>query len=178
MSPPDRNRRISSAGELASGSLRSARGPEERGPEPACLAVLETDAEPAAALEQIAQRLGELAADGLLSVTLPYDPAALAAELAERGHRASTERSGRASFVLDVAGPGAPEVLDLRELEAPEPLERLLEASARLVPGASLLARTPRFPRMLLPQLERRALDWEVCEEPAGSGLVHVRRPV
>jgi hypothetical protein len=31
---------------------------------------------------------------------------------------------------------------------------------------------------MLLPQLERRALAWEAIEEPDGSGLVWVQRPL
>ncbi len=42
---------------------------------------------------------------------------------------------------------------------------------------SGFLARTPRLPRMLLPQLERRALAWEAIEEPDGSGLVWVQRP-
>lgn len=89
------------------------------------------------------------------------------------------------------AGPAAPdaalelpegcdageEVLDLRDLEAPGPLERILEASARLAPGASLLARTPRYPRLLFPHLEQRALEWKAREQRDGSALVWIRRP-
>jgi len=89
----------------------------------------------------------------------------------------------RAAESADYAAPEtdrepAPEVLDLRDLEAPEPLQRILEACAALAPGASLAARTPRYPEMLLPQLERRGLAWRVVEEPDGSGLVRVRRPL
>ena len=67
--------------------------------------------------------------------------------------------------------------LDLRDLEAPEPMQRILEAAARLAPGGALLARTPCFPRMLFPQLERRRLAWAAVEEPDETGLVYVRRP-
>ena len=77
----------------------------------------------------------------------------------------------------DSGGRGARKVLDLRDLEAPEPLQRILEAAGRLVPGTSLLARVPRYPRMLLPQLERRGLDFEVFEETDGTALVYVRKP-
>jgi uncharacterized protein (DUF2249 family) len=69
------------------------------------------------------------------------------------------------------------EILDLRDLEAPEPLQRILEASAHLAPGQSLRARTPRYPRMLFPHLEARGLEWEAQEQADGSALVHVRRP-
>lgn len=68
-------------------------------------------------------------------------------------------------------------ILDFRDLPAPEPLERILEACAGLGPGESLRARTPRFPSMLLPHLEKRGLRFEVAEEPDGSALVRVWRP-
>jgi hypothetical protein len=68
-------------------------------------------------------------------------------------------------------------ILDLRELEAPEPLERILAASSALPPGDDLLVRTPRFPRMLFPHLDARGLDWEAAECADQSALVWVRRP-
>jgi hypothetical protein len=71
----------------------------------------------------------------------------------------------------------AQEMLDLRDLEAPEPLERILEASARLAPGGSLLAHTPRYPRLLFPHLEQRSLEWKAREQRDGSALVWIRRP-
>jgi len=54
---------------------------------------------------------------------------------------------------------------------------RILIATAKLAPGASYTARTPRHPRMLLPRLAERGLAFEVYDEPDGSALVHVRRP-
>ena len=71
----------------------------------------------------------------------------------------------------------APAIEDLRDLEAPEPLERILAATAKLAPGEAYSARVPRYPRLLLPRLEERGLLYEVVEEPDATALVHVRRP-
>ena len=71
----------------------------------------------------------------------------------------------------------APAIDDLRDLEAPEPMERILAATARLAPGEAYSAHVPRFPRLLLPRLEERGLLYEVVEEPDGTALVQVRRP-
>ena len=71
----------------------------------------------------------------------------------------------------------APAIDDLRDLEAPEPMERVLAATARLAPGGTYAARVPRHPRLLLPRLEERGLLYEVIEEPDGTALVRVRRP-
>jgi hypothetical protein len=71
----------------------------------------------------------------------------------------------------------APAIDDLRDLEAPQPMERILTATAKLAPGGTYAARVPRYPRLLLPRLEERGLLYEVVEEPDGTALVHVRRP-
>ena len=47
----------------------------------------------------------------------------------------------------------------------------------KLPPGDALLARLPRFPRLLPPQLTKRGLPWEIYEERDRTSLVHVRRP-
>jgi hypothetical protein len=134
-------------------------------------------ASPADGRERLLEALDAVPPDGVLEIRFGFDPTALIATAAERGFHAEVAVRGAAGWVLAVRAPGAPEILDLRDLEAPEPLERILEACAALPPGAGLLARTPRPPRMLLPQLERRALAWEVIEEPDRSGLVWVQRP-
>ena len=77
---------------------------------------------------------------------------------------------------MEILGDGAPDVLELRELEAPGPLEAVLAGSQALEPGRALVARVPRVPRMLLPHLEERGLAWSVLERAAGSALLHVRR--
>ena len=68
-------------------------------------------------------------------------------------------------------------VLDLRGLEAPEPFERILLACAELAPGHGFVALTPRLPRMLLPRLVQRGLEFDATEEADGTGRVTVRRP-
>lgn len=72
----------------------------------------------------------------------------------------------------------APEsVLDLRDLPAPEPMEKILAACARLAPADALAARTPRLPQMLMSLLDRRGLLWAALEEADGTGLVWVECP-
>lgn len=82
-----------------------------------------------------------------------------------------------AEFFARVDRLSAQAVLDLRDLPAPEPMERLLEECARLTPGFAIAARTPRFPQMLLPLLDRRGLLWAALEETDGSGIVYIERP-
>ena len=83
----------------------------------------------------------------------------------------------RRAFRLVIQHAGSPAVLDLSDLEAPLPMEAILEAAAALRGGESLFARTPCFPRPLLSLLDRRGLDWEAVEESGGCGLVWVGRP-
>jgi hypothetical protein len=87
----------------------------------------------------------------------------------------SGERAGDPGGEAEHAS--APAVEDLRDLEAPQPLERILIATAKLAPGEAYSARVPRYPRLLLPRLEERGLLYEVVEEPDGTALVHIRRP-
>ena len=140
---------------------------------PASIAVLEGDRVPpdaAGALGPLLDACARTPRDGVTKAVLRFDPAPLLAPLTARGVSVAVTGDGRGHWALELRGPDAPPALELRDLEAPLPLQRLLEASAALAPGAALLARTPRFPRMLLPQLERRSLYWEVFEEDKGGG--------
>ena len=132
---------------------------------------------PAEVLDGIALRLEKLPPGGALKLEVGFDPAALVVSLTERGLEAEACECSRGVWSLEVRPSGSPEVIDLRDLEAPEPFERMLEAAARLAPGDSLLARLPRFPRLLPPQLAKRGLPWEIYEERDRTSLVHVRRP-
>ena len=58
--------------------------------------------------------------------------------------------------------------LDLRNLPAPEPMERILEAVESLVPGKHIQALTPFWPAPLLPILELQGCAWR--REPSPSG--------
>jgi hypothetical protein len=145
----------------------------------ASIAVLEGDSVPpgaAAALAALLDAWARTPRDGVTKLVLRFDPSPLLAQLAARGVPAAVTGDGHGCWALELRGPDAPPPMDLRELEAPEPLQRILEASAALSPGSALLARTPRFPRMLIPQLERRSLYWEAFEEPDETALVYVRR--
>jgi uncharacterized protein (DUF2249 family) len=94
-------------------------------------------------------------------------------EFVSHGLEATPEQASDLLALGASAGP----ILDLRELEAPEPMQRILEAAAKLAPGGALLARTPCYPRPLLAQLAGRSLGFAAAEEPDGTGLVYVRRP-
>jgi AcrR family transcriptional regulator/uncharacterized protein (DUF2249 family) len=128
-------------------------------------------------LDTILAALERLPATGILKLTAPFRPSPLLSLLSGRGYRASAREEAPGVWRVEAQPPDSPEIVDLRELEAPEPLERILAATARLEAGDVLIARVPRFPRLLLPHLEERGLAWEVHEEADGTALVHVRRP-
>ncbi len=69
-----------------------------------------------------------------------------------------------------------PEVIDLRDLEAPEPMEKILLACTNMAADDQFLAHLPHVPEPLFPHLEMRGLRWQVFEEPDGSALLLIRR--
>jgi hypothetical protein len=161
-----------------------------------CAAELEAEATPGAAgpaivaldvrpilaagsdpLGEILAQLRRLPPDGVMKLIAPFRPTPLLSLLAARGYRAGAREFAPDCWGVEVLAESGPAIEDLRELEAPEPLERILEVSSELAPGEACAARTPRRPRLLLPRLEERGLDCEVYEEPDGTALVWVRRP-
>ncbi len=95
-----------------------------------------------------------------------------------RGNRVDCLELASELFLVVIRAAG--ELLDLSDLPAPEPMEALLLAVARLEPGATLVAHLPRFPRLLLPRLEERGLTWHAAELPAdtgGAALLRVTHP-
>lgn len=87
-------------------------------------------------------------------------------------HIELTEHAGTWSLLACSVEPD-----DLRDLEAPEPMQEVLEVCAELESGDSYLARTPCPARPLHQRLiERGLLAW-LHEEPDGSGLVFVWKP-
>lgn len=106
-----------------------------------------------------------------------HDPGGLRDALQSRGLVMQAFENERRAFCLVIRHADSPAVLDLSDLEAPLPMEAILEAAATLGAGEFLFARTPCFPRPLLSLLDRRGLDWQVVEEPDGGGLVWVGRP-
>jgi uncharacterized protein (DUF2249 family) len=68
--------------------------------------------------------------------------------------------------------------LDLRHLEAPEPMLRALAAADRLAPGEAVAIVAPRLPRPLLMELAHLGYDAEPdAPRPDGSVRVVIRRP-
>jgi hypothetical protein len=59
--------------------------------------------------------------------------------------------------------------LDLRGLDPPEPMVRILEALVASLPGTTLHARLDRKPLFLLEELQRRSQP-SVCSQHADGG--------
>jgi uncharacterized protein (DUF2249 family) len=73
-------------------------------------------------------------------------------------------------------GAGSPAIeVDVRGLEPPEPLVKILEAVASLPAGAQLRALTDRRPMHLYVQLEERGFTGETAEQTDGSFVTYVR---
>lgn len=66
-------------------------------------------------------------------------------------------------------------VLDVRDLEPPEPMVRTLMALEELPPDRTLLQINVRVPQFLLPQLEARGFEYEIREQPGGPVRVFIR---
>jgi AcrR family transcriptional regulator/uncharacterized protein (DUF2249 family) len=128
-------------------------------------------------LQAILAALDSLGRGGVLKITAPFRPSPLIALLTRRGHAARATEIAPNRWSVEVVVGADPAVDDLRDLEAPEPLERVLESTSRMSPGAVYLARVPRNPRLLIPHLEERGLTWSVYEEHDGSALLRVWKP-
>ena len=59
--------------------------------------------------------------------------------------------------------------LDIRDLDPPEPMVRILGAAEKLHPGETLSAQLRREPVFLFPQLEKRGFRWLGGFTPDGS---------
>ena len=98
----------------------------------------------------------------------------------EPGERANTEPLARTLQQMErwgglvdlLVAEADSKVLDLRDLEAPEPMERLLLAAADLEPGRRVIAQTPRVPQLLLPRLANDGVSFAVRQESDGTGLL------
>ena len=69
-----------------------------------------------------------------------------------------------------------PNIVDLRGLEPPEPMEIILTACTRMGLDDKYLAHLPHVPSPLFPILETRGLIWQVFEQEDGSALLLIRR--
>ncbi len=64
--------------------------------------------------------------------------------------------------------------LDLRNLAAPEPMERILDYLRTLQRGERLVALTPLYPAPLLPVLDSWGFAYRVCDGEAGSACISI----
>ena len=78
--------------------------------------------------------------------------------------------------LLDALAGRAHQVLDVRGLEPPQPMVRVLEVAAHLAPGAELEVRHDRRPVFLYPQLEQRGFVHETDEPEPGLVRIRIRR--
>ncbi len=125
-------------------------------------------------LAEVLATLATLTPSSVLVLTAPFRPKPLETLLAARGHGVSAHPAPNGLWSLLVRVDDTMPCLDLRDLEPPEPLERLLLAATRLVPGESLLAHVPRHPHLLLPQLQARGHRFEVANLADGTAVVRV----
>jgi TetR/AcrR family transcriptional regulator len=128
-------------------------------------------------LDTVLEAVAAVGPGGVVKISAPFRPAPLIALLSRRGHAVRDAELGPRNFTLEIVHGGQPEPEDLRELEPPEPLERVLGATAELAAGGVYLARLPRHPWLLFPHLRERGLEWCVHDEPDGTALLRVYKP-
>lgn len=81
------------------------------------------------------------------------------------------------SSLHERAGEGVLPELDLRDLPAPEPMQRALQAADALRQGQSVVVLTPLVPVPLLDALASRGLQTTVSEQPGGGARVLIHHP-
>lgn len=64
--------------------------------------------------------------------------------------------------------------MDLRGLEPPEPMARILEALSSTPPGIILEAQLERRPMFLLEELKRRSQAYTCRQQPDGSWIIQL----
>lgn len=125
-----------------------------------------------------------------------FEPAPLYDVLAKQGFGHFTERidaedwrvwfyrdpNARNVLAARVAEPvAAPDpdgdvvIVDVRDLEPPEPMMRTLEALSRLERGRTLVQINARVPQFLLPKLEERGFSYEIREQSQELVRIFIR---
>lgn len=138
----------------------------------------------------------EVPEGGVLSLRAIFEPVPLYAVMARQGFHHATERLADDDWRVwfypatgepeaatlqapPAAAPAAEEgvvVLDVRNLEPPEPMVRTLAALEELPPGGTLVQLNVRVPQFLLPRLEERGFRYEIREQAPDLVRVFIRR--
>ncbi len=126
-------------------------------------------------VEAVMQSLGALSRDGVLKLLTPHVPDMLEGELAEHGFQITSRLWREDTWDIEISGPHTPNIADLRELEAPEPMQHVLTAASQLDGDKTYFARLPHVPHPLFPVLQERGLQWWVHEEDDHSALLALR---
>ena len=132
-----------------------------------------------------------LGPDHVLVLRAPFEPLPLYDVLDRRGFAHWTERHAPDDwsvwFYRDAASRAEPTpppattagrriVLDVRGLEPPQPMVRVLEEIDRLGPGAELEVHHDRRPMFLYPQLDERGFTHETDEPEPGLVRILIRK--
>ena len=128
-------------------------------------------------LQSLLVTLAQLPVGGLLKLRAAKRPDVLIESLQNRNYDVQVRQWQTKTWDVEVRATCALGIDDLRELEAPVPMEKVLIACSKLGADDLYLARLPRVPVMLFPHLEVRGLQWQVHEEVDQSALLLVRKP-
>jgi uncharacterized protein (DUF2249 family) len=117
-----------------------------------------------------------LAADQALVLRAPFEPQPLYKVLAARGLAHWTESRAPDDWVVYFYRQAATSQLDVRGLEPPEPMVRVLARLDTLGPGETLEVLHDRRPLFLYPQLDDRGFRHETDEPAPGLVRIVIRR--
>ena len=128
----------------------------------------------------IMQAVSRLETGQKLLLIAPFEPAPLYSVMARKGFEYSSKPRDDGDWEALFSPfaeeePGTTIDLDVRGLEPPEPLVKILEAVAAMPERTDLRAHTDRRPVHLYSQLEERGYTGESQEQPDGSFVTLIR---
>jgi uncharacterized protein (DUF2249 family) len=126
-----------------------------------------------------------------LAIRAPFEPRPLLGVLAAKGYQAHSTRLAADDWVVEFlpsaprsanaaatqAPPSGAKALDVRGLEPPEPLVRILAACQALACGETLLVIHERRPELLYPRLEGLGLRHQTEALAEDSYRISITRP-